>query len=47
MVVGDVECAGIGAPFVSGLGMRCTFRAIGLARQSSNSIDRALGVTDS
>ena len=28
MVVGDVERWGIGEPFVSELGTRCTFRAI-------------------
>ena len=49
MTVGDAECLGIGAPFVSGLGMRCTFRAVGGEGgcQSSDSIDHAAGLTDS
>jgi len=47
MTVGDVEYLGVGAPFVSGLGMRCTFRAVGVICQSSNSINPAVGLTDS
>ena len=39
MVIGDVEYLGIGAPFFSWFGMRCTFRAGGVVCQSSNSID--------
>lgn len=28
MIIGDVECSGIGEPLVSELGVRYTFRAI-------------------
>lgn len=27
-MVGGVECSGIGEPFVSEVGMRCTFKAV-------------------
>ena len=46
MTIGGVGCSGIGEPFSNGLGIRCTFRAIRVMCQDSNSVDPAAGLAN-
>ena len=42
-MAGDVECPGIGEPFISELGIECTFKAVRV--MSGNCVDPTVGLT--